>query len=62
MDFGLFHSVFSVMIFLIFLGIAVWAWMPRQQDQFKDAKQSIFSDNELKEMDNSNHNGDVNHE
>ena len=39
-----------VMIFLIFL-VLPRAWMPRQKINSKTL-QSIFSDNELKEMDN----------
>ena len=43
---------------IILIAIGLWSFSSRQKETFKKAEQSIFTDIELKRMDNSNHNRD----
>lgn len=37
MDFGLIHSVWTVLLVIIFLGIVVWAWSSKRKARFDAA-------------------------
>jgi len=41
---SLFHSIWTVMLFVIFIGIVAWAWSRRQKKRFDDAANIPFKD------------------
>lgn len=40
----LLHSIWTLLLFLIFIGIVVWAWSRRQKKRFDDAANIPFKD------------------
>ncbi|EKE76802.1 CcoQ/FixQ family Cbb3-type cytochrome c oxidase assembly chaperone [Gallaecimonas xiamenensis] len=44
MDYGTFRGVITLVILLLFVGIAVWAWSARRQKDFEEAANLVFSD------------------
>ncbi|SIN85961.1 CcoQ/FixQ family Cbb3-type cytochrome c oxidase assembly chaperone [Salinivibrio sp. ES.052] len=52
MDIGTFHSIWTVVIFVSFIGIVVWAYSKRQKKSFDEAANLIFAD---EEQEKSNH-------
>lgn len=46
MDTNDFRSLFTVLVFAIFMGIVWWAYSARRQDSFKDAANVVFEDDE----------------
>ncbi len=47
MDISTFHSIWTVTLFLSFIGIVVWAYSKRQKSSFDEAANLIFADEEL---------------
>jgi cytochrome c oxidase cbb3-type subunit IV len=43
MNLSTIQSVFTVIMFLLFLGIVVWAWSSRRKDAFEAAAQLPFA-------------------
>lgn len=41
---SLFHSVWTVVLLVIFVGIVAWAWNRRQKSRFDDAANIPFKD------------------
>ncbi len=41
---SLFHSIWTLVLFLVFIGIVVWAWSHRQKKRFDDAANIPFKD------------------
>lgn len=41
---SLFHSIWTAVLFLIFIGIVIWAWSRRQKGRFEDAANIPFKD------------------
>lgn len=37
MTFSLIHSVWTVMLFILFIGIVVWAWSAKRKPRFDEA-------------------------
>lgn len=41
-----FHSVFTVILFILFIGIVVWAYSKRRKKDFDEAARLPFADEE----------------
>jgi len=41
---SLFHSIWTAALFVIFIGIVIWAWSRRQKGRFDDAANIPFKD------------------
>ena len=46
MDFGLIHSVWTIVLIAIFIGIVRWAWSSRRQASFERAAREPLLDND----------------
>lgn len=46
LDLPLIHSIFTVLLFVIFIGICIWAWSKPQQKAFEEASMLPFADEE----------------
>lgn len=46
MDFSFAHSVWTVMMFLLFIGIVIWAWSGKRKQAFDEAAHLPFEDDE----------------
>ncbi len=44
MDLTVFRSIMTVLMFLIFIGICVWAWSSKRKKEFDDAANLPFAD------------------
>ncbi|HEY2774644.1 MAG TPA: cbb3-type cytochrome c oxidase subunit 3 [Candidatus Binatia bacterium] len=44
MSAGMFEAVGTLLLFLSFVGLLVWAWMPRQREAFQQAALLPFCD------------------
>ena len=44
MNFGLIHSVWTVLLFVLFIGIIVWAWSAKRKPQFDEAARLPLED------------------
>jgi cytochrome c oxidase cbb3-type subunit 4 len=44
MDLTLFRSIMTVLMFVIFIGICVWAWSGKRKKEFEDAANLPFAD------------------
>jgi len=48
MDINDLRSVFTILTFIAFIGVCVWAWSSRRKRSFDDAAQQLFSEDEEK--------------
>jgi len=46
MDFGLFHSIWTLILIAMFIGIIRWAWSGRRRASFERAAREPLSDDE----------------
>jgi len=46
LDLPLIHSIFTVWLFAVFLGICFWAWSKKQKKGFEEASMLPFADEE----------------
>jgi len=46
MNYGLIHSVWTVMMFALFIGIIVWAWSAKRKKQFDEAAHLPLEDDD----------------
>jgi len=46
MESSLFHSVWTVIVLILFVGIVAWAWSGRQKQRFDEAAHIPFDDDE----------------
>ena len=53
MDIGTFHSIWTLVLFVSFIGIFVWAYSKRRKKHFDEAANLIF-DEEEKDQDKPN--------
>jgi cytochrome c oxidase cbb3-type subunit 4 len=44
MNFGLIHSVWTVLLFVLFIGIIVWAWSAKRKKSFDQAARLPLED------------------
>lgn len=47
MDIHLLRSLFTVLLFALFIGIALWAWSGRNRQRFNEAALLPFADEHL---------------
>jgi len=47
MDITLFHSIWTVALFVLFIGIWVWAWSSKRKPDFDAAARLPLEDDEL---------------
>ena len=46
MDYGVIQGIITIVVMLTFLGIFAWAYSSRRKDQFDEAANLVFSDEE----------------
>ncbi len=46
MDMSIFHSLFTVVLFAVFIGIVLWAWSSHRRQAFDEAANLPFADEE----------------
>ncbi|ARN65924.1 cbb3-type cytochrome oxidase subunit 3 [Vibrio vulnificus] len=46
MDFGTIHSVYTVVLFVSFIGIVAWAYSKKRKASFDEAANLVFADEE----------------
>ena len=46
MDFALIHSIWTVMMFILFIGIVIWAWSAKRKPQFDEAARLPLEDDD----------------
>jgi len=46
MDFVLIHSIWTVVMFIVFIGIVVWAWSAKRKKQFDEAARLPLEDDD----------------
>jgi cytochrome c oxidase cbb3-type subunit 4 len=46
MDPSLAHSIWTVMMLLLFIGIVIWAWSGKRKQAFREAAHLPFEDDE----------------
>jgi cytochrome c oxidase cbb3-type subunit 4 len=46
MDIGTIHSIWTVLLFVSFIGIVVWAYSKRRKTSFDEAANLVFADEE----------------
>mgnify|MGYP001575267098 CR=1 FL=1 len=44
MNYGLIHSIWTVMLLLLFIGIIVWAWSGKRKQSFEQAARMPLDD------------------
>lgn len=44
MDYGIIGSIFTVFIFVTFIGIVLWAYSNKSKDKFEEAANLVFDD------------------
>jgi len=49
MDMVTFHSIYTVVLLTIFVGIVWWAWSGKQKKRFEEAANLPFADDEQEE-------------
>lgn len=53
--FSVFHSVWTVVVFIIFIGIVAWAYSSRQKDRFDTAARDPIEDDDSIESTKDKH-------
>ncbi|MCU8324084.1 CcoQ/FixQ family Cbb3-type cytochrome c oxidase assembly chaperone [Vibrio vulnificus] len=46
MDFGTIHSIYTVVLFVSFIGIIAWAYSKKRKASFDEAANLVFADEE----------------
>ncbi|AAO10967.1 CcoQ/FixQ family Cbb3-type cytochrome c oxidase assembly chaperone [Vibrio vulnificus] len=46
MDFGTIHSIYTVVLFVSFIGIVAWAYSKKRKASFDEAANLVFADEE----------------
>ncbi|MBE1288288.1 cbb3-type cytochrome c oxidase subunit 3 [Alteromonas sp. LMIT006] len=49
MDQGIIGSIFTVIVFIAFIGVVYWAFSKRNKDRFEEAANLVFDDEEPKQ-------------
>lgn len=52
MDQGIIGSIFTVVVFVSFIGVVWWAFSKRNKDRFDEAANLVFDDEEKQNRDN----------
>ncbi len=48
MDIGTIHSIWTVLLFVSFIGIVIWAYSKRRHAEFEEAANLVFADDNKK--------------
>ncbi|MEE8387716.1 MAG: cbb3-type cytochrome c oxidase subunit 3 [Acidiferrobacterales bacterium] len=59
MDQVMLHSIWTVVMFAVFVGIIIWAWSGKRKEAFRDAAKMPLEDEEY--INPSENSGDNNH-
>lgn len=54
MDYITWRSIYTVIVFVLFIGIGVWAFSKGRKKHFDEAAKSIFEEDELENTDKNN--------
>lgn len=46
MNFGLVQTIWTVLAFVIFVGVVIWAWSDKRKDDFEKAARMALDDDE----------------
>lgn len=44
MDYGTYRGVYTLVLLILFIAIALWAYSKRRKSEFKDAANLVFAD------------------
>jgi cytochrome c oxidase cbb3-type subunit 4 len=44
MDLAMFHAYWTVLLFIIFVGIWIWAWSAKRKSSFDEAARMVLDD------------------
>ncbi|STZ08448.1 Cbb3-type cytochrome oxidase, subunit 3 [Moraxella caprae] len=50
MNWGVLHSIATVMAFIAFIGVAWWAYSPKNKKRFEEDAQLALDDNQLEKF------------
>ncbi|AWY20726.1 MULTISPECIES: cbb3-type cytochrome oxidase subunit 3 [Moraxella] len=50
MNWGVLHSIATVMAFIAFIGVAWWAYSPKNKKRFEEDAQLALDDNQLEKL------------
>ncbi len=54
MDYGLAGSIFTVFVFVTFIGIVFWAFSSRAKERFDEAQNLVFDDEPVQKKQSNN--------
>ncbi len=54
MDYGTLRGIFTVLIFVLFIIIVLWAYSKKRKSNFDDVANSIFDENDKSDDNNDN--------
>ena len=46
MDIGTLHTIWTVLVLIVFIGIVIWAWSDKRKSYFDEAAQLPLDDDE----------------
>ncbi|QLE85585.1 MULTISPECIES: CcoQ/FixQ family Cbb3-type cytochrome c oxidase assembly chaperone [Shewanella] len=55
MDYGTVQGIITIVVMVTFVGIFAWAYSARRKDQFDEAANLVFSDEQSKNKDSGEH-------
>lgn len=44
MDYGTLQGIWTIIVMIVFLGIVIWAWSGKRKQEFKDASNIPFKE------------------
>jgi len=60
MDYGLAGSIFTVFVFVTFIGIVIWAFSSSAKVRFDEAQNLVFDDEPMHKKQSSNRESSIN--
>jgi cytochrome c oxidase cbb3-type subunit 4 len=60
MDYGLAGSIFTIVVFVSFIGIVWWAFSKRAKERFDEAQNLVFDDEPAQQVKKNNRESSVN--
>ena len=60
MDYGLAGSIFTVFVFVTFIGIVIWAFSNKAKKRFDEAQNLVFDDEPKDKKQSSNRESSIN--
>ena len=62
MDAADFHTIYTVLMVIIFIAIVIWAWSSKTKKRFKEAANLPFADEPLSQTGRENREKETRHE